>query len=919
VDISVGSKPGTASSQAAPRRKPSPFGGGRGGNVAGRLRGLLPEGGTLPEEVWRGRQRGVLVLLWLHVPALLVFALAQGETFPHAVAEASAVALPAVGALLSYHKRRVSTILASVGLVTASAVLVHLSGGTIEAHFHFFIMVAVVVLYQDWEPYVIAIAFVILQHGIMGAIAPLEVYNHPAAVNNPWKWAAIHGLAILGMSATGIVTWRLNESLQRATKDRERKLAEAQALAHVGSWERERPSGLGRWSDEQYRLLGYSPRAVPSTLDNFFRRVHPDDVGLVRDTMEEAWERGNSFAVDFRVVLPDGSLRWLHGRGDVSQFDGGVPTRMHGTTQDITAYRLADEARRASEARYRKLVETAEEGIWSFDANYRTTFVNRRMAEMLGYTATEMLGQSLLDHVVEGGPRGKEGDLTDDLWRVEPQHDCRFRCREGADLWALVSVSWESSTDGTLMGGLAMVTDITVRKQAEASLAAARDQAAQASRLKSQFLANTSHEIRTPMTVILGMNEVLLDTTLDDTQRRFAEGVQRAGTSLLALINDILDFSKIEAGKIELELGELDLRRLVNDVVGLLADTSAAKGLQLVSQCDGDVPAVVRGDARRVRQILINLVSNAVKFTDHGGVALRVSRPSGGPDVVRIEVADTGIGIAPEDQWRVFQPFSQVDGSQTRRHGGTGLGLAISKELAEAMGSTVGFRSEPGSGTTFWLDVLVDGPSTPFGQDGRGHAVQFYESEAFLVESVSTFVGAGLMAGEAAVVVATPAHQRGFDAALRASGVDVSAARRDGRYLTHDATETLSTFMLDGAPDPSRFTSRIGELITGAAAGGRRVRVFGEMVAVLWEQDNVMAALSLEELWNDLGAQQPFSLLCAYPAHSFPEGSSEARLHDVCKRHSQVIPGTVSECADDGVKKYQVPVAASPSRRANTG
>ena len=225
------------------------------------------------------------------------------------------------------------------------------------------------------------------------------------------------------------------------------------------------------------------------------------------------------------------------------------------------------------------------------------------------------------------------------------------------------------------------------------------------------------------------MNEVLLDTTLDDTQRRFAEGVQRAGTSLLALINDILDFSKIEAGKIELEVGELELRRLVNDVVGLLADTSAAKGLQLVSQCDADVPSVVRGDAGRVRQILINLVSNAIKFTDHGGVALRVSRPSGGRDVVRVEVADTGIGIAPEDQWRVFQPFSQVDGSQTRRHGGTGLGLAISK-AGRGNGQYHLLPQRAGSGTTFWLDVLVDGPPTPFGQDGSGHAVQFYESEA---------------------------------------------------------------------------------------------------------------------------------------------------------------------------------------------
>ncbi|MBA2556592.1 MAG: PAS domain-containing protein [Chloroflexi bacterium] len=207
------------------------------------------------------------------------------------------------------------------------------------------------------------------------------------------------------MSATGIVTWRLSESLQRVTKNREHKLAEAQELAHLGSWERERATGWSRWSDEQYRLLGYSPGSVSPTFENFLRRVHREDVEAMSQTVARAWESGRSFDVEFRVELPDGSLRWLHGRGAVSEWDGSVAKRMHGTSQDVTELRLADDARRASDARYRKLVETAQEGIWSFDANYRTTFVNRWTAEILGYSPSEMLGQSLLDHVVEGGPR----------------------------------------------------------------------------------------------------------------------------------------------------------------------------------------------------------------------------------------------------------------------------------------------------------------------------------------------------------------------------------------------------------------------------------------------------------------------------------------------------------------------------------
>lgn len=377
-------------------------------NVLARLGELLPAGGTLSDRVWRARHRGVLVLLWLHVPALLAFALVQGESLPHAVAEASAVAVPAAAAVAASHKRRLSTILASVGLMIASAVLVHLSSGTIEAHFHFFIVVGVVVLYQDWEPYLIAIGFVTLQHGVLGALAPLDVYNHPAALDHPWTWAAIHGIAILAMSATGIVTWRLHESLQRGTMERELQLAEAQQLAHLGSWEREEVTGWGHWSDEQYRLLGFAPASVSPTLETFLSRVHPEDVDLVSQTLADARESGDSFTVDFRVVLPDGSLRWLHGRGEVSDEGGQATRRMHGTTQDITYHRLADEARRASDARYRKLVETAQDGIWSFDGDYRTTFVNQHMADMLGYSTTEMLGQSLWTTSSRGDRRPAE-------------------------------------------------------------------------------------------------------------------------------------------------------------------------------------------------------------------------------------------------------------------------------------------------------------------------------------------------------------------------------------------------------------------------------------------------------------------------------------------------------------------------------
>ncbi|MEA2702290.1 MAG: two-component system, sensor histidine kinase and response regulator, partial [Actinomycetota bacterium] len=216
------------------------------------------------------------------------------------------------------------------------------------------------------------------------------------------------------------------------------------------------------------------------------------------------------------------------------------------------------------------------------------------------------------------------------------------------------------------------------------SLKAAQDEAVEASRLKAMFLANTSHEIRTPMTVILGMNELLLGTELDPTQRMFAEGIGRAAARLLDLITDVLDFSKIEAGRVDLDIADVELRLLVEEVAGFLSDTARAKNLRLVCSYGPDMPEVVRGDAARLRQILLNLVSNGLKFTDEGMVEVRAGlRPgtAGEPGVagpvVRFEVVDTGIGIGIEDQQLLFKPFSQVDPSSSRRYGGTGLGLAI--------------------------------------------------------------------------------------------------------------------------------------------------------------------------------------------------------------------------------------------------
>jgi PAS domain S-box-containing protein len=416
-------------------------------------------------------------------------------------------------------------------------------------------------------------------------------------------------------------------------------------------------------------------------------------------------EHGVVRGFESQIYRKDKSVIWISENARAVTSAEGELLYYEGMVEDITERKRLETKLLESENKISALISNIEDSIWSVDREYRLITFNptfsRNFAEIFGASVaagdvvTDLIPQEWREEEIGFYNRALAGERFLVEQRYQTSHGERY-----------YEISFNPiRADGEISGVAIFSKDITERHRALRELQEAKVAAEAANRMKSEFLANMSHEIRTPMNGVIGMTDLLLMTALTPEQREFANTVRLSGESLLIVINDILDFSKIEAGKLDLEKIEFDLRETIDNTLDLLAAQAHSKGLELASFIRPEVPVHVLGDPGRLRQVINNLVGNAVKFTNEGEVVVTVSKVSESPGKVMLnfEVRDTGIGIDAAAQSRLFEAFSQADGSTTRKYGGTGLGLAISKRLVLLMNGQIRVESTLGQGSTFWF------------------------------------------------------------------------------------------------------------------------------------------------------------------------------------------------------------------------
>jgi PAS domain S-box-containing protein len=487
----------------------------------------------------------------------------------------------------------------------------------------------------------------------------------------------------------------------------EQELRLALNAGQMGVWEWDFATDKIRLDERMRELWGFDPAQEEVDSEAIFTRVHPDDIANVQDRIDTAITLRENYHCEFKVVFPDQSVHWLEGTGTVLYNDQGQPVRMVGMNFDTTQRRESDEHLRLNN----RALEAATNGILittATDAECRIVYANRGFELLTGYTAAEVMGRNC---EFLQGPLTEHNDVANIRNSLLLRQSCdvtlqNYR-KDGTPFWNELRISPLRDDRGLVTHFVGVMSDATERKQFEESLRLAQLQAESANQAKSAFLANMSHEIRTPLTAVLGCAETLYPRVADDEQREMVQMIRNQGQMLLGILNDVLDLSKIEAGKLEIHPQPCALHTVIEEVRSLFQPLAADRGIELISLYPKRMPRKITTDTLRVRQILVNLVGNAVKFTERGKVTIQVLLPDSQPNFVRIEVRDTGVGIPKEKLRHIFTAFNQEHRHLSQKYGGTGLGLTICLRLIELLHGRIYAESEPGQGSCLSFELPI--------------------------------------------------------------------------------------------------------------------------------------------------------------------------------------------------------------------
>lgn len=547
-----------------------------------------------------------------------------------------------------------------------------------------------------------------------------------------YLFVIVTNAARIGANFNEIVQLRI-EAVKReqVLSESEERLNQAQQIAHLGSFVWDTLSSKFQWSDEYFHILGLEPGSVTPSYEQFLKGIHPDDVEKVKNSLQNTMQGGRLCDCEHRVVRPDGSVRYVHSRVEATINDAGKAIMVAGTAQDITARKEAEINWREALERLQKIASRVPGVVYQFrmdpDRRFSFPFASEAMREIFRVSPEQVSEDaSQVFSVVHPDDLAStfESILVSARDLSPWHHEARIKFDDGTLRWLHGNALPQREADGSVLWH-GFITDITEHKQIEealrqlneqleskvamrtADLEQSRLEAEHANRAKSEFLATMSHEIRTPMNGVIGMAEVLQQSSLNPIQMEMVNIIYDSAFSLLGIINDILDFSKIEAGKLRVENGSMSVTGVVEEICRALDHLAIKNGVELTLFTDPAIPALVKGDPGRLRQILVNLTSNAIKFSSgmkrQGRVSVRTLLVDGDNEQVTLEfrVLDNGIGIDGPTQAKLFTAFTQADTGSTRNFGGTGLGLAISRQLAHMMGGEITVHSEPDKGALF--------------------------------------------------------------------------------------------------------------------------------------------------------------------------------------------------------------------------